>query len=127
MKDLVPIVDALLHHAVGTSGQMQLTGKPAGVTGIGQQSTDKLLGGRHGLAILAATRGARITPGQKRGATGGAYRALTIRTGKSGALRDQCVNVRRADVRVAQRGNSIRPLLISADPQDVRRRGHAVG
>ena len=77
------------------------------------------------MSVLPATRGAGITPREKRSAERRANGALAIGTRKRHALRYQCIEVRRVDVRIAQRANRVRPLLIRANPENVRLFRHA--
>ena len=104
---------------------MQFAREAARVARISQEAADEFFRGRHRLPILPATRGARIAPREKRSAARRANGALAIGTRKCHALRHQRIKVWRVDVRIAQRANSVRPLLIRANPENVRLFRHA--
>ena len=120
IKNFISIINPFFHHAICASGEVQLAREAARVARISQEAADEFLRGRHRLSVLAASRGARITPREKRSAARCANGALAIGTRKRHALRYQCIEVRRVDVRIAQRANRVRPLLIRANPENVR-------
>ena len=77
------------------------------------------------MSILAATRGAWVTAGEKGSAAGRTHGALAIGPGEGGAVGHHGIDVRRANVRVAQRVDGVRPLLVGADPKDIWLLRHA--
>ena len=119
MENVVAVINAFLDDAVGAGRKVQFAGEPAGVAGIGEQAADQFFIRRHRLSVLATSRGARITPGEKGGAARRANRALAIGAREGGAVGGQGVEVRCADMRITQRGDGVRPLLVGADPQNV--------
>lgn len=120
IKNFISIINPFFHHAIRASGEVQFAREAARVARIGQEAADEFFRGRHRLPVLAATRRARITPREKRSAARRANGALAIGTRKRHALRYQRIEVRRVDVRIAQRADRVRPLLIRANPEDVR-------
>ena len=103
---------------------MQLSCQSTSVACIGKEAADKFFACRDGLAILPAACGARITPGEEGCPAGCADGALAIGLSKRHTLCHKAINVRRIDVRIAQCADGVVPLLIGADPQDVRLIGH---
>ena len=125
IKNLISIINPFLHHAIRASGEVQFAREAARVARIGQEAADEFFRGRHRLPVLAATRGARITPREKRSAARRANGTLAKRICKYHALGHQGVEMRRVNVRIAQRADGVRPLLIRANPEYVRLFRHA--
>ena len=73
------------------------------------------------LTILAATSGRWITSGQKAGPARRADRILTEGMSERGAFRDQPIQIRRPDMRIAERVDRIKALVLGTDPEDVRK------
>ena len=108
---------------VGGAG-VQLADQPAVVAGVGQQPADRQLVGGDGLTVLAHARRARVAPGQEAGAAGSAQRVLHEAAVEAHAAGRQGVQVRGADERVPGAAQRVAPLLVGADPEDVRAIGH---
>lgn len=99
---------------------MQFAGKPTGVAMIGKDTANQPFVFRDRLTILAATGCARITPCQKRCATGCANSALAIGVSKRDAAADQLINTGRVSPVIAQRRDRVISLLIGTNPENVR-------
>ena len=69
---------------------------------------------------------ARIGAGEKTGAARSANWALAIGMCESHPFAGESVETRRIDVRVAQRVNRIKTLLVAAIPKDIRSIGHSL-
>ncbi len=123
LEDAIAIVAALLHFSIGTRGQMLLPRQPADVARVGENPADEPFARRQSLPILPATGRPRISPGEKRRPTRRADRALTESVCQSDPLAQQPVDVRRADMWIAQRGDCVPTLLVGADPENVGRVG----
>ena len=60
-----------------------------------------------------------VEPGHNTGSARGANRALAIRVGKTHAGMNEAIQRRRSDMRVSQRADGIKALLIGAVPKDI--------
>ena len=98
---------------------MQFAGQAAGVSGIGQQSADEAFLGRYGLTILATARGTWVTAGEKGSAAGRAHGALAIGSGEGSAVGHHGINMRRANVWVAECVDGVCSLLVGTNPEDI--------
>ena len=125
IKNFISIINSFLHHAVRASGEVQFAREATRVARISQEAADEFLRGRHRLPVLPATRRARVSPREKRSAARCANGALAKRICKCHAFGHQRIKLRRANVRIAQRANRVRPLLIRANPEYVRLLRHA--
>ena len=120
----VTVFDACLDLAVGTRSEVELSGEPATIAGVGEHFGQKNFIGGHLLAILSTAGGARITSGQKAGAARRAHRALAVGMAEADAVGRELIEVRSVDQRIAVGGDGIEALLICTEPEDVGARRH---
>ena len=120
MKHLITVVDSCFDYSVSAGGQMQFPSQATSITGVRKKSADEFFIGWHRLAILAALGCTGISTGQECRPTRCADRALRIRLCKSHPFANQLVNARRIDVRITKRSDGVEPLLVRANPEDIR-------
>ena len=125
MKHAITVIDPFFHHAVGTGCQMKFAGQSAGVPVISQQPANQTFFRRHGLTILTAAGRAGISTSEKGGSAGGTDWALAISLGKGRAAGRHAVDVGSMNMRVAEGVNGVCPLLVGANPKNIRHVGHA--
>ena len=99
---------------------MQLARQAAGVARVGEDPRDQPLVLRDRLPVLAGLRGAGIAPGQEAGPRGRAERVLAEGVLEEDAAGGQAVDPGRPHPGVAVAAQRVEPLLVGADPEDVR-------
>jgi len=122
VKHAVAVVDAVLvlAHLRVARRKVQLPREAAVVALVGQHPRDQHLILRNPLPILAAAGSPWVAPREESRPAGGANGALRVRAVEHHTLRAQPVQVRRIDALVAGTTQRVIPLLVGADPQDVR-------
>ena len=87
---------------------------------IRQDARDELFRAREiGVSITVHMGAGRIPPGQKRGSARRANWALDIGLAKCRAIADQPIQRRGPDMRIPQRSDCVKALLIGAIPQNI--------
>src|SRR3546814_7081165 len=89
---------------------------------IGEQPRYQAFVGGDRLAVLAASRRARIPPGEEAGAARRTNRALAEGALEQHTLFREAIEMGRLDMIVAVAAERIPSLLIGADPQDIDRK-----
>jgi hypothetical protein len=98
---------------------MQLSRKPADVSGILEHARDENFIFRDVLAVLSRSGRARISAGEKAGTTGRADWALAISMLKQNPIFSEAIDVWSMDEWIAVAPKGVETLLISAEPEDV--------
>ena len=106
--------------------QVKLADHPAIVTSLGNQFGNQRgrLRRERFVPVAAVMQPAGIQSGHVTGPARRANRALTVRMSKRGPFGHQPVQSRRADIRIPESRDRVKPLLIGAVPEDVRTVGH---
>ena len=122
----VAVVDALFAALEG-GGQVQFADESAVVAGLAQTAGQQALGimrGEAAVAIAIDADGAGVHASQKTGAAGRADWRLAVGMREGGGFTGEAVEIGRADMRIAQRADGVKALLVAAIPEDVGAGGH---
>ena len=99
---------------------MELADQPAVVSAVGEKPRDQ--GGGTGKRVIAITRVVDATgvhAGHEAGAAWCANRALAIGVRESNTSMDQLIHDRCDNVRIAERRDRVKPLLVGTVPEDI--------
>lgn len=101
---------------------MEFSDESAIVSCFRKRARDERIGiGKEIVPVAVRVDSTRVHPGEETGATRRAYRALAVGVRKGDTFRYEAIDVRRCDVRIAERADGIVTLLICAEPEDVWR------